>query len=179
MNKRLWATALFLIVIAAAVGVVVVPNPLGEKILDEARYRGYVAYTPDEAVTLAYTRCSSCHSIDKTLKFCATCGPPFIIVSHSMKKYIEVMNKNGADYKQFSDAELVAIVQVWNALVGNWEYDWRQKDIVKMLQGDVALIELAKTPLEQRPIEMVLKGKTAPGAYREIYSDSINKSGKQ
>ena len=179
MNKRLWATASVLTVIAVAVGVLVVPNPLGGKILNEAKYRGYVAYTPDEAVSLAYTRCSSCHSIDKTLKFCATCGPPFIIVSHSMKKYVEVMNKNGADYKQFSDAELVAITQVWNALVGNWEADWRQKDIAKMLQGDVALIQLAKTPLEQRPIETALKGKRAPGAYREIYADSIKKSGKQ
>lgn len=179
MNKSLWVIVTALIVIAAAVGVLVVPNPLGGKILDEAKYRGYIAYTPDEAVTLAYTRCSSCHSIDKTLKFCATCGPPFIIVSHSMKKYVEVMNENGADYKQFSDAELVAIVQVWNALVGNWEEDWRQKDIAKMLQGDAALIELAKTPREQRPIEMVLKDKKAPGAYREIYSDAIKKSGKQ
>jgi hypothetical protein len=169
MNKRLWATVSVLTVIAVAVGVLVVPNPLGGKILDEAKYRGYVAYTPDEAVTLAYSRCSSCHSIDKTLKFCATCGPPFIVVSQTMKKYIELMNEKGSGHRQFSDAELVAITQVWNALVGNWEADWRQKDIAKMLQGDVALIQLAKTPLEERPIEMALKGQRAPGAYKEEY----------
>jgi hypothetical protein len=170
MNKRLWATASVLTVIAVAVGVLVVPNPLGGKILDEAKYRGYVAYTPDEAVTLAYSRCSSCHSIDKTLKFCATCGPPFIVVSQTMKKYIELMNEKGSGYRQFSDAELVAITQVWNALVGNWEADWPQKDIIKLLRGDVGLIQLAKTPLEERPIETALKGKRAPGAYREIYN---------
>jgi uncharacterized cupin superfamily protein len=96
-----------------------------------------------------------------------------------MKKYIEVMNKNGADYRQLSDSESVAIAQVWNALVGNWEHDFRQKDLIKMLQGDVALIKLVKTPKEERPIEAALKGKKAPGAYREIYSDAIKKSGKQ
>ena len=37
--------------------------------------------------------------------------------------------------RPFSDAELTAIVQVWNALVGNWEGDWRQKDIKRMLRG--------------------------------------------
>jgi hypothetical protein len=167
------------IVLLAAIAVLLIPNSLGGQVLSEAKYRGYLDYTPDEAVTLAYTRCSSCHTIEKTLKFCATCGPPFIIVTHSMKKYIEVMNKNGADYRQLSDSELVAITQVWNALVGNWEHDWRQKDLIKMLQGDVALIQLAKTPQAERPIEVALKGKKAPGAYREIYADSIKKSGKQ
>jgi hypothetical protein len=178
MKKYLIAGMLF-IVLLAMVAVVAIPNPLGGQILAEAKYRGYIDYTSDEAVTLAYTRCSSCHEIEKTLKFCATCGPPFIITVHSMKKYIEVMNKNGADYKQLSDSELVAIAQVWNALVGNWEHDFRQKDLIKMLQGDVALIKLVKTPKEERPIEVALKGKKAPGTYREIYADSIKKSGKQ
>jgi hypothetical protein len=177
MKKRMIAS-IFFIVLLAAIAVLLIPNPVGGKILAEAKYRGYLAYTPDEAVTLAYRRCSSCHNIEKTLKFCATCGPPFIITSHSMKKYVEVMNKNGGDYKQFSDSELAAIVQVWNALVGNWEADWRQKDIIRMLQGDTELIRLAKTPLDERPIEVALKGKKAPGAYREIYADSIKKSGK-
>ena len=156
-------------VIAAAVGVLVIPNPVGGKILDEAKYRGYVDYTPDEAVTMAYTRCTTCHDAEKMLKYCATCGPPFIIVSQSMKKYVEILNGQGGDFRPFSDAETVAITQAWNAMVGNWEADWRQKDIARMLQGDVALIQLAKTPLEQRPIEMALKGKRAPGAYKEIY----------
>ncbi len=167
------------IVALAALAVLLIPNSLGSQILAEAKYRGYLEYTPNEAVTLAYSRCTGCHEIEKTLKFCATCGPPWAITINSMKKYIEVMNKNGADYKQLSDSESVAITQVWNALVGNWEHDFRQKDLIKMLKGDVALIKLVKTPKEERPIEMALKGKKAPGAYREIYSDAIKKSGVQ
>lgn len=170
---------IFSVVVLAAIGVLLVPNSVGGQILAEAKYRGYLDYTTNEAVTLAYTRCTGCHGIEKTLKFCATCGPPFVITTHSMKKYIEVMNNNGADYRQFSDSELVAISQVWNALIGNWEHDFREKDLIKMLQGDVALIKLVKTPKEERPIEAALKHKKAPGAYREIYSDSIKKSGKQ
>ena len=167
------------IVALVAVAVLLIPNSLKSQVLSEAKYRGYLDYTPNEAVTLAYTRCTGCHEIEKTLKFCATCGPPFVITIHSMKKYIEVMNERGADYRQFSDSELVAITQVWNALVGNWEHGSRQKDLIKMLQGEVALIKLVKTPKEERPIEAALKGKKAPGTYREIYSDSIKKSGKQ
>lgn len=178
MKKRLILVAVGLLALVA-VGLLAIPNPVGEKALAEAKYRGYLSYTPDEAVALAYNRCSGCHGIEKTLKFCSTCGPPFIIVSHSMKKYIEVMNKNGADFKQLSDAELVAITQVWNALVGNWEDDWREQDLIKLLQGDAGMIELVKTPIDQRPIEMALKGKKAPGAYKEIYADAIkNNSGK-
>jgi len=176
MKKYLIAVV---IVALAAVAVLLIPNSLGSQIISEAKYRGYLEYTPNEAVTLAYTRCTSCHEIEKTLKFCATCGPPWAITIHAMKKYIEVMNENGADHKQLSDSESVAIAQVWNSLVGNWEHDFRQKDLIKMLQGDVALIKLVKTPKEERPIEAALKGKKAPGAYREIYADSIKKSGKQ
>ena len=174
MKGRLIAGVLLLVLLP--VGLLAVPNPWGEKILVEAKYQGYLSYSPEEAIALAYTRCSECHGIEKTLKFCATCGPPFIIVSHSMKKYVEVMNKNGADFKQFSDAELVAITQVWNALVGNWEDDWRQQDLIKLLQGDAGMIQLVKTPVEERPIESALKGKKAPGAYKEIYSDAIKKN---
>ena len=91
MNKWLLATALLLIVIATAV--VVIPNPLGGKIVAEAKYRGYVAYTSDEAVTMAYTRCTTCHDAEKMLKYCARCGPPFIVVSQSMKKYVRMTPK--------------------------------------------------------------------------------------
>lgn len=167
MNKWLLATALLLIVIATAV--VVIPNPLGGKIVAEAKYRGYVAYTPDEAVTMAYTRCTTCHDAEKMLKYCARCGPPFIVVSQSMKKYVEIMNEQGGDFIPFSDAETVAITQAWNALVGNWEPDWGLKDVKTLLQGDVALTRLAETPVEERPIEAALKGKRAPGAYKEEY----------
>ncbi|MFQ5356336.1 MAG: hypothetical protein ACE5DY_07620 [Mariprofundaceae bacterium] len=169
MNKRLWAAALFFTVIAAAISVLVIPNPLGEKALAEAKYRGYIAYTPDEAINMAFTRCTTCHDSEKMLKYCARCGPPFIVISQSMKKYVQIMNEQGGDFRPFSDAETVAITQAWNAMVGNWEPDWGIKDVTTLLQGDAALIRLAKTPIEERPIEMALKGKRAPGAYKEIY----------
>lgn len=167
MKKYLWAAGLFLFVIAAAIAAMVIPNPLGAKVLAEAKYRGYLPYTTDEAVTIAYSRCSTCHSADKMLRYCARCGPPFIVVSHSMKKYVELMNQKGADTRPFSDAEIVAITQVWNGLVGNWEPGWGAKNIKKLLQDDTALIRLLDTPLEGRPIELALKNKSAPGAHKE------------
>lgn len=167
MKKLGWGLGLFLLVIVVAVGAVAIPNPLGAQILAEAKYRGYLAYTPDEAVTLAYSRCTTCHPADKMLKYCARCGPPFVVVSQSMKKYTELMILKGGNFKPFSDAEAVAITQVWNALVGNWEPDWGTKDIKKLLQNDQALIRLAETPVEKRPIEMALKNKQAPGSHKE------------
>jgi len=178
MNKRLWITGLIVIVVAALIGVVVIPNPVGEKVLAEAKYRGYVAYTPDEAVATAYARCTICHDADKMLKYCSQCGPPFIVVAQSMKKYVEMENEKGRNIKPFSDAEIVAITQAWNALVGDWEPDWQLKDVKKLLQGDKALIRLAETPIEQRPIEMALKDKSAPGSYLRIYDKGMAKSRK-
>ncbi len=154
-------------VIVTALGVMVIPNPLGAQILAEVKYRGYLPYTTDEAVTLAYTRCTTCHPADKMLKYCSRCGPPFIVVTHSMKKYTALMNLQGGKVRSFSDAEAVAIAQVWNGLVGNWEPDWGFKDVHKLLQGDQALIRLAETPVEKRPIEWALKTKQAPGAHKE------------
>jgi len=167
MKKYKLVVGLFILVIVAAIGAVAIPNPLGKQILAEAKYRGYLAYTPDEAVTIAYTRCTTCHAADKMLKYCARCGPPFVVVIHSMKIYTELMNQKGGKFKPFSDAEAVAIAQAWNGLVGNWEPDWGSKDIHKLLQGDQALIRLAETPKEQRPIEMALKNKQAPGSHKE------------
>lgn len=156
-----------ILAIAAAIAVLIIPNPLGTKVLAEAKYQGYIPYTVEEAVTIAYSRCSACHSADKMLKYCARCGPPFIVVSHSMKKYVELTNQKGGNFRPFSDAEAVAITQVWNGLVGNWEAGWGEKNIKKLLQGDTALIRLYETPLESRPIEMALKNKSAPGAHKE------------
>ena len=167
MKMYRWVVGLFLIVIVVAIGAVAIPNPLGAQILAEAKYRGYLPYTPDEAVTLAYSRCTTCHHADKMLKYCSRCGPPFIVVSHSMKKYVELMNQKGGQFKPFSDAEAIAITQAWNGLVGNWEPDWASKDIKKLLQGDQALIRLAETPVKERPIEMALKNTHAPGAHKE------------
>ena len=53
MKKYKLVVGLFVLVIVAAIGAVAIPNPLGAQILAEAKYRGYLAYTPDEAVTLA------------------------------------------------------------------------------------------------------------------------------
>jgi len=167
MKKYAWVVGLFVFVIVAAIGVVAIPNPVGAQILAEAKYRGYIPYTPDEAVTLAYSRCTTCHPAEKMLKYCSRCGPPFVVVSQSMKKYTELMIQKGGNFKPFSDAETVAITQVWNGLVGNWEPDWGSKDIKKLLQGDQALIRLAETPIEQRPIEMAMKNKQAPGSHKE------------
>jgi len=167
MKKYKLVVGLFLFVIVAAIGAVAIPNPLGEKILAEAKYRGYLSYTTDEAVTLAYKRCTTCHPAEKMLKYCSRCGPPFIVVTHSMKKYTELMNRQGGQFKPFSDAEAIAITQAWNGMVGNWEPDWATKDIHKLLQGDQALIRLAKTPLHERPIELALKNKQAPGSHKE------------
>ena len=167
MKKIVWAIGLLLLVIVAAIGILVIPNPLGAQALAEAKYRGYLPYTPDEAVSLAYSRCTTCHTPEKILRYCSRCGPPFIVVSHSMRKYMELANQNTQQFKPFSDAELVAITQVWNSLIGNWEPDWGSKNLDKLLQGDQALIRLAKTPLEGRPIEKALKSKAAPGAHKE------------
>lgn len=167
MKKYALVVGLFVFVIVAAIGVVAIPNPVGVQILAEAKYRGYIPYTPDEAVTLAYSRCTTCHPAEKMLKYCSRCGPPFVVVSQSMKKYTELMIQKGGNFKPFSDAETVAITQVWNGLVGNWEPDWGSKDIKKLLQGDQALIRLAETPIEQRPIEMAMKNKQAPGSHKE------------
>ncbi len=168
MNKYVKVMALLLLVIAASIGALAIPNPLGAQVLAEAKYRGYLSYTADEAITIAYSRCTGCHNADKMLRYCSRCGPPFIVVSHSMKKYVEIMNLKGGNFKPFSDAELVAITQVWNGLIGNWEPDWGLKDISKLLQGDRALTRLAETPLDKRPIEVALKDKNAPGAHKEM-----------
>lgn len=167
MKKYKLAAGIFILVIIAAIGAVAIPNPLGAQVLAEAKYRGYLAYTIDEAVTLAYTRCSTCHPADKMLKYCSRCGPPFVVVTHSMKKYTELMNQRGGQFKPFSDAEAIAITQVWNGLVGNWEPDWGLKDVNKLLQGDQALIQLANTPVKERPIEWALKNKQAPGTIQD------------
>jgi len=169
MKKHFWLFGLFLAVSVVA-GVLLVPNPLGRSVLAEAKSMGYLAYSPEEATELAYSRCTACHGAEKILQYCSRCGPPFVVVSHSMRKYIELSNLDSEKIKKFSDAELIAITQVWNALIGNWESDWRQKDIKRLLQNDYALIRFVETPLEDRPIETALMNKTAPGSYKEIQS---------
>ena len=173
MKKSLSISGLLLIVIASiAVLLLIIPNPLGEEFLNQARIRGYLPYTPEAAITLAYDRCTTCHGEEKIVKYCPRCGPPFIVTVRFMRKYVELSNIQGTKIRQFSDAELAAITQVWNGLVGNWEGDWPRKDIKKLLGNDRALIRLFETPVEERSIEVVLQNKVAPGSYKEITQKS-------
>ena len=160
----------FLTVFSVAAMVALIPNPLGTMIIKEAKALGYVSYTAEEATELAYQRCSTCHTEEKILKYCTRCGPPFIVVAHNMRRYIDLSNAQDKELnlRQFTDAEIIAITQVWNALIGNWESDWPSKDIRKLLNNDAALIRLLDTPVENRPIEMALEGKKAPGAYERF-----------
>lgn len=169
MNKKQQITAIaVLALVGMAVLTLVVPNPLGSRIISEAKAKGYISYSADEALELAYTKCSNCHTEEKMLKYCSRCGPPFIVVTHFMRKYIDIAQSQGIEIEQFTDSEIVAIAQAWNALIGNWESDWPQKDIKKLLEGDQALIRLLETPIEDRPIEAELKDKAAPGAYQRF-----------
>jgi len=170
MKTRLWMTVFVGVTVATMVGILLTSNPVSARILGEAKVRGYLRYTAEEATALAYSRCTTCHNAEKMLQYCSRCGPPFVVVAHTMKKFVELSNQAGEKVTPFSDAELVAITQVWNALVGNWEADWRRQDIVKLLGDDRALLDLAATDLENRPIEMALKGEIAPGSYKEIQS---------
>jgi hypothetical protein len=155
--RKVWVITVALIValMGATALILFVPNSLGKAIISEAKATGYIDYTPEEAIALAYERCSTCHTEQKMLRYCSRCGPPFIVVVHFMKKYTEITN-----------AEVVAIAQAWNALIGNWESDWPEKDLRKLLDKDKALIDLLATPAAQRPIEAALKGKHASGSYR-------------
>ena len=169
MGKGWIVTAALLAAILGATAlIVIVPNSLGRALIKEAKASGYIAYTPEEAIALAYERCSTCHSEEKMLKYCSRCGPPFIVVAHFMKKYTEITNAQNKhiNLEQFSDAEIVAIAQAWNALIGNWESDWPERDLRKLLAKDRALIDLLALPVEQRPIEAALRDKRAPGSYR-------------
>ncbi|OHC75621.1 MAG: hypothetical protein A3G18_00210 [Rhodospirillales bacterium RIFCSPLOWO2_12_FULL_58_28] len=163
MKKKFFLTGF---VIAAMAGlVVVVPNPMGDRVISQAKARGYLSYSAAEAMELAFKRCSACHPEEKILKYCSRCGPPFIVVTHFMKRYIDIARAQGVDIEQLRDAEVVAIAQAWNGIIGNWENDWPQKDIKKLLEGDRALITLLETPEKDRPIEAALKDKSVPGVY--------------
>lgn len=173
MKQRLSIIGLLLLIITGLAGLFLfIPNPLGEEVIKQARIKGYLPYTPEAATELAYKRCTTCHGEEKVVKYCPRCGPPIIVAVHFMKKYIELANIQGKNIRPFSDAELVTITQVWNGLVGNWESDWPRKDIRKLLAGDRALLQLFETPIEDRPIELVLQDKVAPGSYKEITQKS-------
>lgn len=166
VNKRLlMAIPVMLLIIFALSSLVLAKTSYGEGVMGKFKSLGYIAYTPDEAIELAYTKCAQCHNVEeKIAKYCFSCGPPFIVQIHFMR--IILKQEMWADVPRLTDAEAVAITQVWNALVGNWEKYWRKQDLIKLLQDDRALIDLLNTPLEERKLEIALEGKKAAGAYR-------------
>lgn len=129
---------------------------------------GYVRYTPEEAQALAYKKCSQCHNTDRIAKYCMRCGPPLAVVVHNMKTLVRLDKERGKPVEPYTDAQAVAIAEVWNAEVGNWEDAWRMQDLVRLLEGDRALIKLIETPVKERRIETALAGRSAPGVYKEI-----------
>lgn len=160
--------ALFVILLLGVLGVVagVYWSDAKAKLKSE----GYIAYTAEEAQELAYTKCAQCHNTDKIARYCMRCGPPLIVVVHNMKRLTELDMEAGKRLDNLTDAESVAIAQVWSALVGNWEHTFRKEDMEKLLEGDAALIKLANTPIKDRPIESALAGKAMPGVYKEDFS---------
>jgi len=133
--------------------------------------KGYMEYTPAEAQEIAYTKCKQCHPIDKVAKYCMRCGPPFIIVLHNMKKLISIeKNKPGMQWiSNMSDAEAVAITQVWNALVGNWEDHWREEDLVKLLRSNIKAFNKHREETNNERLDLSdtkLQGTTLTGAKR-------------
>lgn len=162
MKKKI----ILLVVLAVVLAVVGV---FWRDAVDKLKSGGYMAYTPAEAELLAYSKCSQCHNTERIAKYCLRCGPPLIVVVHNMKSLIRLAREKGRHgLEGYTDSQAVAIAQVWNAQVGNWEYTWRKQDLVKLLEGDKALLKLLDTPLKQRPIEVALAGKSAPGAYKEV-----------
>ncbi|MBI5286538.1 MAG: hypothetical protein HY878_02975 [Deltaproteobacteria bacterium] len=159
------------IITFSVIGLILIIGGLWGDVLGVLKASGYIPYTIVEVQEMAFTRCIQCHPIDKVTKYCMRCGPPFVVVVHNVKKLIALeKGRPGREYlKGMTDAEAVAITQVWNALVGNWEETWREKDIIKLLEGDDAQINLLKTPVKERKIEVALRGKRAPGTYEEVY----------
>lgn len=133
-------------------------NPASSYILSEAKALGYIDYTPMEARTLAKKICTQCHSDERIKLYCPRCGPPFVAVVPHMQTFIDnyKTTKPELEFISITEHQAVAIVQVWNALVGNWEQDFREQDMLKLIGHYEKLQALYKTPVEQRKIEYAL-----------------------
>ncbi|MBI3599943.1 MAG: hypothetical protein HY097_04800 [Nitrospinae bacterium] len=163
-------TGIFLMLILGVTLVIAVPNSLSRKISDGIKARGYMEYSPDDAKRLAMQICTQCHDTERIAKYCHRCGPPFIAVIPHMKKFIADYKMKDS-YKELSDVtdyQAAAIIQTWNALVGNWEADFRKQDLVKLIGDNKSLLELLNTPIEKRKIEYALRtrGDKVTGAYQ-------------
>ncbi len=162
MKKKLTMVVIVLAVLCiASAGVVYVPNPLGKYLISEAKANGFVAYQPTEAYDMARRICTQCHSDERIKKYCERCGPPFIAVVPHMQSFIENYKtvKPQLKVENITEVQAAAIVQVWNAIIGNWEGDFRKEDILKLIGPYEQLKKLYLTPVEKRPIEMALMGR--------------------
>lgn len=160
-----------------AAGIVIIPNTAGDYIISEAKAEGYVAYTPAEAHALANRICTQCHSTERIKKYCMRCGPPFIVLVPHMQTFIQNyrVSKPGLKIENITESQAAVIVQVWNATVGNWEGDFREADIMKMLGDYEVLKALYKIPPEKRYIEMALMGRSD---LKIGYQADMDKNGK-
>lgn len=147
-------------------------DSIGELIKEEARAKGYLEYSPLQAKQLAETRCTQCHELERIAKYCMRCGPPFIVVITHMDRLMRQYRDSSPQkkLKGLTKPQQVAVVQVWNALVGNWEADFRKEDMVSMIgERNGHLLALLNTPVEERKIESGLAkgGHHLKGAYEE------------
>lgn len=162
MKKKLTIVVIVLAVICIiSAGVLFVPNPVGQYLISEAKANGMVAYEPAEAYAMAKKICTQCHTDERIKKYCERCGPPFIAVVPHMQSFIEnyKVSKPGLKVENITEIQAAAIVQVWNAIIGNWEKDFRQEDMLKLIGPYEELKKLYLTPIEKRPIEMALMGR--------------------
>lgn len=156
-------------------------NPAGNYILSEAKALGYIDYTPTEAYDLAKKICTQCHSVERIKLYCPRCGPPFVTVVPHMQTFIDnyKTTKPELEFINITEDQAVAIVQVWNALVGNWEADFREQDMLKLIGHYEKLKALYKTPVEQRKIEYALMNrddlKIGAGSNREYIQRNLGK----
>jgi len=158
LNKKVVSTVLVVLMAAFVVVAVAMPNPARDGVLATLKANGYIDYTPIEAYKLARRICTQCHTDERIKMYCPRCGPPFVAVVPHMQSFILNYKTSRPDLviENISEVQAVAIVQVWNALVGNWEKDFRARDIERLIGRYPSLIALYKTPVEKRPIESAL-----------------------
>lgn len=169
-KKTIIFISIFVVILAGFTLVIAVPNSIGKKITDEIKARGYMEFSPDDAKNLAMEKCTQCHDTERILKYCHRCGPPFITVVPHMRKFLEEFRAREPN-KKFSDItdyQASAIVQTWNAWVGNWEGDFKKDDLLKLIGNNKVLIDLSNTPIEKRKIEYALRksGTKVKGTYQ-------------
>ncbi len=171
----------FLVVIGVfilfSLGVFFIPNPLGRYAISEAKASGYMQYTPSEAYTLAMKTCTQCHTDERIKKYCERCGPPFIALVPHMQSFIANyrISKPNLKVNNITESQAVVIVQVWNAIIGNWEKDFREQDMYKLIGNYNHLKALYKIPIKDRPIESALMNRDD---LKVGYMADINKSQK-